>query len=429
MNILIVANCFAPSAEVGAKRPTGLAIELAGTDHTPFVVTLANQCYLRTDASRQVPELERIQTLRTPCRSLWHHSRKWRTATHPISRATLIAGQTLSKLTARFCRLDVLNPWAHFSAGASAKFAIKHKIDLIWATVPNFASAVLAQKISNRTRIPFVIDYRDLLDPDDQSETMRLRRKLEESVLRDCSGISYVAPQQINTLEKQYPFIQSRPRQLAYNFFEPSTDMSSMPDSEAVSKLVYGGSLYGGQRRVQGLIAALSPKSELDNPSLVFEFFGSQPDQDHVRSIASDLDLDNSVQTHEHLTQSEFDQRCRQAAIQLLVVGHGRRHEETIPAKLYDYFRAGRPILVIGPKGCDAGRLTEQVNRGIAVADDDTEGIKRALNQLLNGQNSAGTNLDMSDSATQRFSRPVVMHELLDLFSKVIDPKGHADPS
>ena len=96
-------------------------------------------------------------------------------------------------------------------------------------------------------------------------------------------------------------------------------------------------------------------------------------------------------------------------------------HEETIPGKLYDYFRASRPILVIGPEGCDAGKLVEETNRGIAVGDDDDAAIEAALHRLLPEKNRDGADLNLSPEAVERFTRSAMVGEMLDFFQEIIE--------
>jgi hypothetical protein len=418
LKVLIVAHCYAPSSEIGAKRSTGLALELHQRDLNPVILTLKEDCILKTDPTRAaIPELE-ASTTRTRCRSIWHHTQKWRAAKNPLKKYSLAVGKFAAKLTRSLCNVDDLAPWSKQSANAGAKLAVSEKVDLIWATVPYIANSMLAFEIHKRTNIPFVVDYRDLLDPDDQSEAMQQRRLVEREILEQCAGVSYVAPAQIVSLTAQHPLVQHKPSRLVYNFFDDSGAESNTPQNQE-HVMVYGGSLYRGERRMAGLVSALANRKQQQLDPVLFEFYGHERDRNYLSNLAEQKGCSNSIKISAGIQQAEFDLRCRQATIQVLSVGHGRKHEETIPGKLYDYFRATRPILVLGPEGCDAGKMVEATNRGIAVDDDDVAGIETAIDQLIKGKNRHATQLDMTSAAVHRFSRGPIVDEMLDFFREI----------
>ncbi|RKX68707.1 hypothetical protein DRP43_05220, partial [candidate division TA06 bacterium] len=53
-------------------------------------------------------------------------------------------------------------------------------------------------------------------------------------------------------------------------------------------------------------------------------------------------------------------------------------------AKIYEYFGAKKPILLIAPPGTEAEYLIEKEHAGICVNNSDTTGIKKAIFELLN---------------------------------------------
>jgi glycosyltransferase involved in cell wall biosynthesis len=93
-------------------------------------------------------------------------------------------------------------------------------------------------------------------------------------------------------------------------------------------------------------------------------------------------------------------------------------HAGAIPGKLFTYLSSGRPILVVGPAGCEAGRIVEKHNRGIAVASDDVAGLTDAVARLLDGRGRNGA-LDLSPQAVQSFEAQTVLGELATFFDEV----------
>lgn len=323
-------------------------------------------------------------------------------------------------MTQRFCPIDKLAPWANSTAKIGAKVAIDNEVDLIWASVPYMANSLLAYEIYKRTQIPFVIDYRDLLDPEDQSDSMKNRRAIEAEILDQAAGITHVAPAQIASLRSQHPQIEKKPSRLVYNFFDDTSVVAESTEPSDPPFMIYGGSLYGGHRRMTGLVEALAKLKQQDETSLVYEFYGRVHDRKYLSKLAQENNCTDAVQVKEGISQDEFNQRCRKATILVLSVGHGRLHEETIPGKLYDYFLAGRPILVLGPDGCAARKLVEETNRGISVADDDVSAISRAIELLSKGRNSNNEAIDLSPDAVSGFARGPMVGKLVDFFEEII---------
>ena len=102
-------------------------------------------------------------------------------------------------------------------------------------------------------------------------------------------------------------------------------------------------------------LAHLNKKKEID---LAFDFYGLEADHQTLTELGTACDYD-AMNLNAGIKNSEFSQKCSEAKILILSVGHGRKHEETIPRKLYGYYRAQRPIIVLGPAGCEAGKMVE----------------------------------------------------------------------
>jgi hypothetical protein len=133
-----------------------------------------------------------------------------------------------------------------------------------------------------------------------------------------------------------------------------------------------------------------------------------------MSELQSRMGVEQLVKFQPSLPRLDFLSACLGAAILLLAVGHdanGLSHEGAIPAKLFDYFAAARPILVVGPEGCEAGRLVRRLNRGMAVANDRPDDIANAIRRLMAGQGHAG-HLDLSAEGVREFESATVMRKV-----------------
>jgi hypothetical protein len=110
---------------------------------------------------------------------------------------------------------------------------------------------------------------------------------------------------------------------------------------------------------------------------------------------------------------------CKGADILLVVVGHDTDlHVNSLPSKLYEYFSACRPILVIGPDNSEAAHMVLKINRGIAVSDSKPEQIVGAIKLLSQGLGVNGK-LDLSIEAVSEFTSEAARQKISQFFSLI----------
>jgi len=258
--ILIVTREFLPSASVAVKRPLGLARHVLDCGWTPFVLTAHPRCQRLVDYSqeqdiRTISHIERVR-----CWSLWEHSKNWRDA-RPAWRYVLTwMRRVVAKATEELIPIDLAYPWAIAATKVGVSMVRRFGIDLIWSTQPPLTSLYLARRISQRTGVPYVVDYRDAKPPARNGQTsLRDGRYMlaERELLRDAAGLIYSAPAHEAILVEKYPFVTQLPRCLAYTGFDASETNVLPPYVFTRPTILHGGSLYGGQRRLDGFLKAL----------------------------------------------------------------------------------------------------------------------------------------------------------------------------
>jgi hypothetical protein len=87
-----------------------------------------------------------------------------------------------------------------------------------------------------------------------------------------------------------------------------------------------------------------------------------------------------------------------------LLVIQGPSSNPAIPAKIYEYFRARKPILgLLHPDG-DSAALMRSLDAGVVAPLDDPARISRALEELLKGDDSSRS-LTISEDKLAEYSR------------------------
>ena len=429
-NLLIIAPYFSPSAIIGAKRSTKLALKIGEYGWRPNVLTVSQGCCERIDSSAPMEQLQAAASItRIPCRSMWRHSKWWRQSKPGLPRIMAKAKRALAKATEWMLPADDWWPWTVMAVNSGVSIVKEHNIDLIWASAPPVGGLDLARRISRKTGVPYVVDIRDVSVAQDVQGLSRKHRKLllcERRALGQASGVTYVAPDQIELLKNLHPCARTLPHKLIYNWFDQAESDSIPVHSFDNPTILHGGSLYGGHRRLDAFMEALSDTIREHSTAGGLRFVNHGPAGDHqyLRKEADRCGVTEAVELAESISSKSFAERCRGASILLLVVGRttvSSVHAQAIPGKLFDYFAAGRPILVVGPKDCQAGLMVERLNRGIATSDDNPALIGEAIAKLLQGCGSSGK-LDLSPEAVSEFESARAVQNMADFLRSVCSP-------
>ena len=427
--VLIIAPEYPPSATVGAKRPAKLAARCAEFGWEPVVVTMAQRDYEITDPTSVTDAIAAVPTHRVPCGSVWIRSERWRQARPGLPRLWAGAKRWFALKTQRFLPTDKYWPWPKRAAKLAARLVAEQNIDLIWATSPPLSGPDLAWRVSKRTGVPFVVDYRDVVsEPADVNVPRHVRKFLDRQgrILADAAGITTVAPYQIDALKCSHCHLTDTPARLVTNWFEAA---DAEPDAHSPvafdqPTVFHAGKLYGGARRLDGLFEGMGVLRDT-SPDLARRprFLHLDPEgvNPHLKAIVDQQGLADVVDLQPAVSEAEFRRHCRGAAVLLLVVGHTQgafEHARTIPGKLYEYFAACRPILVIGPPDCEAGTMVTDVNRGLAVSDADPHAIADALTTLMAAD--ADGRLDLSVQAVHRYEAAGVIGQMCSFFDDIV---------
>jgi glycosyltransferase involved in cell wall biosynthesis len=420
MNLLIISAYFAPGAQIGGQRATKLACSIGDLGWRPYVLTISEACSELTDPSFDMSRLESVPVVRVPCSSPWNHSRWWYRLPPGPRRTALRLLRVPFKITEPLLLTtgDVFYPWSLRATSKGVSLARDNAIDLIWATVPQWSAAHLAYRIWRRTGVPYVVDFRDVRHlPERLGARWVAHRamKRERAAVENAAGITTVAPGQFEALCRLHPAAIRRPHCLVYNWFEKPKGEPSASHKFDRRTILHGGSLYGGERRMDGFLgglARLKSDAAFGKTGLQFLQYGLAADllpQQARRYGVSDI-----VTVHPMVPSELFRAYCRASDVLLLVVGRSQGHVEhagAVPGKVYEYFAARRPILVVGPPGCVAGRMVERIRRGLAAPDDQPDQIAEALRRLLD-PSQVRSDIDLSDDAIKDYQGSTVVPRL-----------------
>jgi glycosyltransferase involved in cell wall biosynthesis len=276
--------------------------------------------------------------------------------------------------------------WLWYARRAAVQAARDLRPDAILTSGPPHWIHLLGMSLRNQFQIPWVADFRDPWIVNDPMPRVQMRQRWElfweRRVLKRTDVIVANAPRARAMFQKAYPHVADRvvsvPNGYDPEMFTPLSD--HRPGS--VLHILHAGQLYAG-RDPGPLLDALRDLPP-NTPAFRVDFLGRTKYRDG-------LDLDEEVRRRHleatvrgigQLGYHESIQAMCEADILLLLDSAGRKIG--VPAKVYEYLGAGRPILALGePDGDLAAVLADSGVPHRIASPNDSAAIRSALLDLV----------------------------------------------
>jgi glycosyltransferase involved in cell wall biosynthesis len=427
--VLVVAYYFPPIATSGSMRPLAFCRYLERYGWRPRVLTTEPRCVypaLGVDSSLcdQIPNS--VQICRVPHknreRKLLQIRNKFRELfykTHPFARSQSLGvtnGHLSEEPTAGF-RAQYLavkktifewlfsfpDPqcfWLQPAVQRLSRIPPKEYPDVVFATGSPWTGLLVGKALAEKFGVPFVADFRDpwTNNPNRGPLSALLFRKHKELEKSVCTVAAKVIA---NTDELRAQFRRDNPA-LTRKFItitngfdtehcESSSALTknreyelSNPASKPALELCHFGSVYGNRNAFPLLLAveSLFKENRTSKGQLRIRFVGDweQP-HDRCESLAKELERMEVLARHPSVPHEVCLQQMRLAQTLLILQP---AYPLQVPAKIYEYIAAGRPILVIGGEGATKS-LVERRRLG-KCCPNEVSAIKKLLLNLIAGQ-------------------------------------------
>ena len=302
----------------------------------------------------------------------------------------------------------------------------KYQPDAIFSTFPIATAHLIGLSLSKRSRLPWVADFRDAMIEEGYPQdplTWKVQRRLEVATVKQCARAVFTAQPTRDMYAERYPEVPNSKWAVIENGFDEDNflDAETGLELNPLGKpgqltLVHSGILYPKERDPRAFFAALSQlkiagKINGDQLQIVLRATGSD---DLYRSQLVALNLQDIVRLEPPIAYREALREMLRADGLLLFQGSVCDHQ--VPAKIYEYYRAARPILaLVGPEGISATMLREagvEDQANMADAQQIADAISVFLDKLRNGRCS-GVPRDFA-MANSRRSRTGELARLLD---------------
>lgn len=416
---LLVAFHFPPcQGSSGLQRPLSLVRHLPASGWSPVVLSAHPRAYPRTD-DRLLAQL--------PPQVPVH-----RAAAFDVARHLSIGGRYPGWLAVP----DRWTSWLAAAVPAGLRLVRRHRPGVLWSTYPIATAHLVGLALHRLTGIPWVADFRDPMTEGElgaadqfpaDAALWRVRRRIERAVMRHASRVVCVAPGALQMYRERY----AAPDAPHWALIPNGYDEASFGDAERLLprgpaaaggplRLVHSGLLYAGagDRNPTPFFAALGAlrrAGAVDAARLQVTLRATGHDELY-RGLLREAALEDMVTLAPAVPYAEALAEMLRADGLLLF--QGADSNRNIPAKLYEYLRAGRPVFAMTDEKGDTAAVLREAGTGTIVPLSSATAIAAGLERFL-GAVRAGTAPVAPPEVVRGYSREARASELARLFDDV----------
>lgn len=323
-------------------------------------------------------------------------------------------------------RPDRWSSWRLSAVPAGIVEILRANHKMIWSTYPIPSAHAIGRALCRLSGRPWVADFRDMMLEGDFPSDARVRRdysRIESRTVADASAVVVTTPGTLRLYMDRYPEQPAEKwRCIRNGYDEPNfADVAAINKVGPASRirLVHSGLLYPSERDptcFYQAIAELKSENALDASSLSVVLRATGHDEHH-QSLIDRYGIGDIVELAEGVAHRKALEEMLGADGLLLFQASNCNNQ--IPAKLYEYFRAGRPILALTDPDGDTAQAIREAGAGKPLRLTDTADIKAGLLEFLAAIKTDSAAI-ADPSYIQQYSRQAQAEELANLFDQIV---------
>lgn len=265
----------------------------------------------------------------------------------------------------------------------------KNRPEVLWSTYPIATAHLIGVTLHRLTGIPWIADFRDpmLTASYPIGKTQRqIWAGIEASTVRRAAHCTFTTQRTVDLYAARYPAFKHKFSVIANGYDEDAfKDNTPVREGVKISQrlLLHSGVIYPKERDPAPFFFALSSligEGVISRNELRVRFRAPKHG-DEIAAAARSAGLDDIVEVKPSISYREAIAEMLGADLLLLFQGEG--FDTQIPAKLYEYFRAGRPILGMTGEFGDTRKMLDDVAHARSAVIHDSESIKKELRRCL----------------------------------------------
>jgi len=297
-------------------------------------------------------------------------------------------------------RPDRWRSWALGAVPAGMRLIRRFRPDVIWSTYPIATAHLIGHHLHRLTGLPLVADFRDPMVQDGypvDPKTYQSFERVERSVVQNAARVVFVTPSAQALYQIRYPGIAKERFALIENgydeesFIEAERGLERTPLNPGCFTLLHSGIVYPSERDPTALFEALGRMKRdgrVNADSLRLRFRAPVHD-DLLQRLAAQSNTSDLVEVLSPVPYALALQEMLRA--DGLLVMQGANCNAQIPAKLYEYLRAGRPILGLADPAGDTGRVLVEAGVDHVAALEIAHQVEAVMSRYLADTHLGGT--------------------------------------
>ncbi len=282
---------------------------------------------------------------------------------------------------------DRWSSWCLGGIRRGVRLVRSRQVQLVWSTYPLLSAHLIGGMVARWTGRPWIAEFRDPVYHEDW-EASRLKRwllpRLEGWAVRRATCCVVTTDGARELFERRYPESRGRVHVIENGYDEGSFVGAQAQRLDIAPErllMLHSGAIYPKERDPSSLfrvMARLRDSGRIDARRLCVRFRAPGADQ-AIRDLAQKFGVQDMVDVAGPVPYRQALQEMMGAEV--LLVFQGSAFNNQIPAKIYEYLRALRPVLaLVDCAGITARRLSQfEGVRNVDVLDE--QAIEAALLQ------------------------------------------------
>lgn len=390
-SVLMIAYHFPPiQGSSGVQRTLRFARYLPQFGWRPIILTAHPRAYASTTNDQDGDIPEEAVVIRAPA---------WDTSRH-----FAISGRYPGLLA----RPDRWLSWWLGAVPSAMKTIKTYQPSVLWSTYPIATAHLIGASVQARSGLPWIADFRDPMAQDDypaDPATWESFARIERKVARQARFATTTTPSAQALYRSRFPEVAN-----AFELIENGYDEETFAGKHAAAPLnpgfvtlLHSGIVYPSERDPRALIEALAILKQ-DHPDTFARLrlrFRAPVHDTLLDELATSAGVREAIELRPPIPYREaLDEMLSADALLILQAANCNAQ---IPAKLYEYLRAGRPILALtDPAGDTAASCRAAGISAITPLDDANAIAQRLIDFLIAPTDGTLPRADAVASASRR---------------------------
>ena len=307
--------------------------------------------------------------------------------------------------------------WVKPSVKYLEKYLSENGITTIITSGPPHSLHLIGLELKQKLNVKWVADFRDPWTTIGYHKAFKLlefaankHKQLENKVLNNADLILVTSP----STRAEFKKITSKPIEVITNGYDVEKIGNQIVDKKF--SLAHIGSFLSERnpRILWESISELIRENPLFASHFQLKLIGAIS-QEVLDSIAL-FQLQNYVLNLGYVSHDEAIVHQKKSQVLLLIEINSEDTKSIIPGKLFEYLVSERPIIGVGPKGCDFAEIIIDTNTGVFVDYSEKEKLKNYIanyfSLFLEG------NLKSNGVGLQKYSRKNLTEKLANLLNR-----------